>query len=137
MWNTDIRDDVLDYAKKILEEVILSRLVKLSKEEYLRYMHDLFSTEILEKLDYYMSNSIPDDVIDKCIEIQQFCFENKVQVPIGDLSNTIGEKNAYKLYLIGTFTTKGPMSYVWWDYRSNFSISKIIYFRDMEKSRYN
>lgn len=137
MWNTDIRDDVLDYAKKILEEVILSRLVKLSKEEYLHYMHDLFSTEILEKLDYYMSNSIPDDVIDKCIEIQQFCFENKVQVPIGDLSNTIGEKNAYKLYLIGTFTTKGPMSYVWWDYKSNFSISKIKYFRDMEKSRYN
>ena len=107
----------------------------LSRDEYLNNLYKYYSAGVVQEVDDCIANTIPDDIVDKCVEMQQFCYENKVQALADVVKDTIGEENFNKLIVIGTITVGSYNNLVWWDSKADMNIGKIKYFRDKEKDR--
>ena len=107
----------------------------LSRDEYLNNLYKYYSAGVVQEVDDCIANTIPDDIVDKCVEMQQFCSENKVQALADVVKDTIGEENFNKLIVIGTITVGSYNNLVWWDSKADMNIGKIKYFRDKEKDR--
>lgn len=106
-----------------------------SRDEYLNNLYKYFSAGVVQEVDDCIANTIPDDIVDKCVEMQQFCYENKVQALADVVKDTIGEENFNKLIVIGTITVGSYNNLVWWDSKADMNIGKIKYYRDKEKAK--
>ena len=122
--------DVIDYAKK-------EALLFDSRENYLQSAIKYFAEPLLHDVDVTIANSISDEVIDKCVEIQQLCYENDTQITIEEMQNIIGKENYHKLIIIGTISEERYEGLIWWNHDAAMNISKIKYFRDKEKEKIN
>ena len=107
----------------------------LSRDEYLNNLYKYYSAGVVQEVDDCIANTIPDDIIDKCVEMQQFCYENKVQALADVVKDTIGEENFNKLIVLGTITIGSYNNLVWWDYKADMNIGKLKYYRDKEKAK--
>lgn len=124
-------DIVQDAMKKGLEAVTFG----LSRDDYLTRLNIYYSAGVIQEVDICIANTIPDEVVDKCVEMQQFCYENKVKPSADTVKETIGEENFNKLVVLGTIIVGAYDNLVWWDYKADMNISKIKYFRDKEKAK--
>lgn len=125
-------EDVIEYAKS---KALRMAKFGLTRDIYLTQMNKLFSAYTIKAADIALANTISDEVVDKCIDMQEFCYENKVQIPVEKLKEVIGEENYNKLIILGTITIENYTNYIWWDSKADMNIGKIKYFRDKEKDR--
>ena len=129
-----VENDIIEYAKSMALDAANKGLFR---EEYLNRINRFFSAEVIKAADIALANTISDEVIDKCVEMQQFCIDNETQALTDVVKDTIGKENFNKLVVLGAIIPKwyGGYEYVWWDSKADMNIGKLKYYRDKEKAK--